>query len=387
LAKPSGPKCNLDCTYCFYLKKEELFPATSNFRMSAQVREAYVRQYIESQPGNEVTFAWQGGEPTLMGLGFFRDVVALQKKYCLEEKNKSKTCTNAFQTNGVLINDEWAAFFKEHDFLVGLSLDGPRHIHDANRVDQGGAPTFDSVMRAAAVLHKHQVRVNCLTCVCRANEAHGAEVYRFLRDEAKFEHLQFIPIVEPVVGTSVSIARPGQSQGVHDHLVMPWSVRSEGYGRFLNAVFDAWLEHDVGRVFVQTFEVTLNSVMGLPAPLCIHRKECGRAMAVEHDGTLYSCDHFVTPQHALGNILKDDLATLAQSPAQKKFGTDKSVLPRECRLCEYLPLCYGECPKNRLIDVGDKHAKLNYLCAGLKRYYAHVLPVLSHMAHDISRQR
>ncbi len=386
LAKPIGPVCNLDCIYCFYLHKENFFPKGEKFQMSDETLDNFIRQYIEAQEVPEINFAWQGGEPTLLGVKFFRKVIELQKKYAPD----NKTITNAFQTNGVLLDDEWCEFLKEHDFLVGLSLDGPRERHDKYRVDKGGKPTFDRVMAGLRVLQKHEVRVNSLTCVNRLTGQHGGEVYRFLRDEAGLEHMQFIPIVEE---RSYEEQAPGVRVGSaaeQDPLrvVTPWTVEPKQFGRFLCGVFDEWVRHDVGKVFVQHFEVTLALVVGMPSPLCIFSKTCGKATAIEHDGTLYACDHFVYEDFKLGNVNEAHLRDMVVSKAQIRFGVDKfSKLPRRCKRCEFLHLCYGECPKNRILKTPDGEPGMNYLCEGLKIFFAHVTPIMGMMAKELQAGR
>jgi uncharacterized protein len=386
LAKPVGPICNLDCRYCFYLHKENFFPKGEKFQMSDETLENFVRQYIESQQVPEINFAWQGGEPTLLGVKFFRKVIELQKKYA----QPGKTVSNAFQTNGVLLDDEWCEFLKEHDFLIGLSIDGPREMHDKYRVDKGGKPTFDRVMAGLRVLQKHGVRVNSLTCVNRVTGNHGGDVYRFLRDDAGLEHMQFIPIVEErTYEEQAPGVRTGDAAGQDPlRIVTPWTVEPKQFGRFLCGVFDEWVRHDVGKIFVQHFEVSLALVMGLPSPLCIFSKTCGKATAIEHDGMLYSCDHFVYDPFKLGNVNREHLRDMLVSKSQIKFGVDKfSKLPRYCRQCEYLTLCYGECPKNRILKTPDGEPGLNYLCAGLKIFFAHVTPVLGMMAQELRAGR
>lgn len=388
LAKPIGPICNLDCTYCFYLHKENFFPKGENFRMSEATLETYVKQYIEGQDVPQIDFAWQGGEPTLLGLNFFEKAVELEKKYC----PPGKTVTNAFQTNGVLLDDEWCAFFKENDFLIGLSIDGPKPLHDKYRVDKNGKSSFDDVMRARELLQKHGVRVNALTCVNRFNQNHGREVYKFLRDVCGFEFMQFIPIVEKEDFEKVAphIKDPNGTPERADPLLMvtPWTVKSDSYGRFLCAVFDEWVRNDIGKVYVQGFEVTLGSVMGLPAALCVFSKTCGRALAIEHDGSFYSCDHFVYEEYKLGKIQDQTMRQMVNSDAQKKFGNDKfDSLPRYCRTCEFLELCYGECPKNRFIKTPDGEEGLNYLCEGLKIYFAHTTKYFALMGRELRAGR
>jgi len=388
LAKPIGPICNLDCTYCFYLHKENFFPAGEQFRMRPEVLEKFIQQYIEGQDVPQIDFAWQGGEPTLLGLDFFRQVVELQKKHC----PAGKTVSNAFQTNGVLLDDAWGEFFKAHDFLIGLSIDGPKALHDAYRVDKGGQSSFDAVMRGLGFLKKHGVRYNTLTCVQRDNEAHGREAYQFLRDECGSDFMQFIPIVEKTNFEAVGpgLADPSGKPEPRDPLrqVTPWTVKSESYGRFLCAVFDEWVRHDMGKVYVQLFEITLGSTMGLPSSLCVFSKNCGRAVAIEHDGALYSCDHYVYPEYKLGSVLDGTLRQMVTSERQQQFGKNKfDSLPRYCKRCDFLDLCYGECPKNRFIQTPDGEAGLNYLCVGLKIYYAHTQPYFQAMARELSNQR
>ena len=366
LAKPTGAVCNLDCKYCFYLDKEELYPH-SNFRMSSQVMETYVRQLIEAHQAPSVSLSWQGGEPTLMGLDFFRQVVAHAEKH----RKPGTRIEHTIQTNGVLLDDEWCSFLREHGYLVGLSLDGPRELHDAYRVDKRGQPTFLRVMRALRLLQKHGVEHNLLTTVSAANAGHPLEVYRFLRDEAGARFIQFIPIVE---------RRPAPD------LVTDRSVRSDEWGTFLITVFDEWIKRDVGRVFVQMFDAALGSWLGVHPGLCIFAEKCGDALVLEHNGDVYSCDHFVTPDYRLGNILETPLGDLVSSPPQRRFGSDKKdTLPRYCRECEVRFACNGECPKNRFISTPDGEPGLNYLCAGYRRFFNHIDPYMRKMVDLIRR--
>ncbi|MDY7041834.1 MAG: anaerobic sulfatase maturase, partial [Chloroflexota bacterium] len=308
MAKPRGAICNLDCEYCFYLSKKALYPDGS-FRMSDEVLETYVRQYIEAQGVPEANFAWQGGEPTLMGLDFFRRAVAYQDKY----RKPGMRIENALQTNGTLLDDEWCRFFKEHGFLVGISLDGPRALHDVYRKDKGGAPTFDRVMKGLSLLRKHEVDFNILACVSAANVEHPLEVYRFLRDEAGAEFIQFIPIVERQDDTGFQESSRLTSR----------SISGEQYGEFLIAVFDEWVRCDVGRVFVQMFDTALGHWLGAPGGLCVFAETCGLALAMEHNGDLYACDHFVEPRHYLGNVTERPMVELVASPQQRQFGLAK----------------------------------------------------------------
>ncbi len=373
MLKPRGPICNLDCEYCYYLSKERLFP-DSKFRMPVTLLEEYTRQLIEAQPGPEVTFAWQGGEPTLIGLQFFQQAIAYQQQYA----RPGMHIDNTLQTNGTLLDDAWCAFFKEHDFLIGVSLDGPRAIHDAYRVDKGGRPTFDRVMAGIALLKKHSVAFNILTTVHAANSDHGLEVYRFLRDEVQTQFIQFIPIVE----------RTGADAASGEVLVTHRSVTGEGYGRFLVDVFDEWARRDVGNVFVQIFDVALAAWSGHRPGLCIFEKTCGSALAMEHTGDLYSCDHFVEPEYHLGNILEVPMATLAQSEAQRAFGLAKrDALPHMCRACDVRFVCNGGCPKNRLLHTPDGEPGLNWLCDGYQMFFRHIAPAMQFMATELHAGR
>jgi uncharacterized protein len=357
MVKPIGPICNLDCQYCYYLEKEDLYPGVSRWRMPEETLERYIRQHIAAYPAGipEIHFSWQGGEPTLMGLDFFRRVVELQQEHC----PPGVKATNSFQTNGTLLDDEWATFFQENDFLIGLSLDGPGELTDAYRVDKEGLPTFKRVMAGLRLLQQHQVQYNVLCTVHAANQHFGRRVYQFFRGQS-IEFIQFIPIVE----------RIGSSDQASDR-----SVESAQFGRFLAEVFDEWVRNDVGRVYVQTFEETLRCLMGGTEGLCVFNKTCGDALAMEHNGDLYSCDHFVTPDYKLGNVRETPLLEILNQPEQKKFGQDKfDTLPNYCLECDYLKYCYGECPKNRFIETPDGQPGLNYLCAGLKTYFAHTMP-------------
>jgi uncharacterized protein len=387
MTKPIGPICNLDCTYCFYLEKEKLYPGTKpgtkSWVMSGEVLERYVREYVAAQPQDEVHFAWQGGEPTLLGVDFFRTVVELQQRYA-----NGKTIHNALQTNGVLLDDEWGEFLAEHEFLVGVSIDGPRELHDCYRVDKGQAPTFDRVMRGIAMLKEHKVEFNTLTVVHRRNSEHPLEVYRFLK-EIGTGFIQFIPIVERKAadadGNGLVLIKPSFESAAE---VTEWSVEPEAYGRFLSRIFDEWVKKDVGRTFVQLFDVALESWMGMEASLCVFRKTCGSALAMEHTGDLYSCDHFVYPENKLGNIMETALEKLVDSPEQHAFGEAKlNSLPKMCRTCEVRFACNGECPKHRFLTTPDGEPGLNYLCAGYKHFFKHVNPYMQFMAGELRAGR
>ena len=352
LAKPSGPICNLDCQYCYFLEKEALYPG-DRFRMSDLTLERYVRQVIEAQTGPEVTIAWQGGEPTLMGVDFFRRAMALVDQY----RRPGQSMAHTIQTNGTLLTDEWCAFLAEHHFLVGLSIDGPRELHDAYRVDKRGRPTFARVMEGFTRLRAHGVDLNVLCTVNAANQDYPLEVYRFFRDDLDVRHIQLIPIVE----------RVGDDQ------VTDRSVDPVAWGRFLSAVFDEWVVRDVGDVFVSHFDAALASWVGVRPALCIFGETCGDAVALEHNGDLYSCDHFVEPEHLLGNIAETHLVELLASKPQRAFGAAKrDSLPAYCRQCSVRFACHGECPKNRFVLTPDGEPGLNYLCPGYLAFFTHI---------------
>jgi uncharacterized protein len=367
LAKPSGATCNLACSYCFFLDKELLYPG-SKFRMSEETLETYIRQLIESHRSSRVTVAWQGGEPTLMGVDFYRKALQFQDKY----RRPGMQFENTMQTNGTLLDDEWCEFFKENNFLIGLSLDGPRHLHDTYRVDKGGRPTFDKVMRGLRLLQKHGVEYNILVTVNRVTGDHPKEVYRFLRDEVGTSWIQFIPVVERNNPDGLNLIQTG-NQVTHR------SVQPEQFGRFLIQVFDEWVHNDVGKVFVQTFEAGLRNWMRhinmrvTTSGMCVFEKTCSYGLALEHNGDLYSCDHFVEPNFLLGNLKEEHMLEMVASQQQYKFGQDKyDTLPSYCLECPVLFACNGECPKNRFIETPTGEPGLNYLCAGYKAFFQRV---------------
>ncbi len=389
LAKPTGAACNLDCKYCFFLSKERLYPGEKT-RMSEETLESYLRQMLQPPDADEVTIAWQGGEPTLMGLDFFKRAIELVNRH----RRPGQQVQHIIQTNGVLLDDEWCAFFKEHGFLVGLSLDGPREMHDAFRVTKGGAGTFDRVRQGWETLRRHQVDVNVLCSIHAANAGHPLEVYRFFRDELGASFLQFIPIVERATPEMLPLAnqgwgeKPGAKRPLYTQqgqLVTGRSVGAEPFGRFLIAIFDEWVRRDVGQVFVQTFDATLGSFVGLNS-LCIFSPTCGNAVCLEHNGDLYCCDHYVEPGYLLGNISQTPLFELAASQRARAFGQAKrDRLPKYCRGCPVRFACHGECPRNRFISAPDGEAGLNYLCAGYKSFFTHVDRPMRIMA-DLLRQ-
>lgn len=391
LVKPSGSTCNLDCTYCFFLSKEALYP-NSKSRMSEQTLENYIRQLLESHRTPTVTVAWQGGEPTLMGLDFFRKSVEFVEKY----RRPGQEIEYTFQTNGVLLDDDWCAFLKEHNFLIGLSVDGPRPIHNTYRLNKGGAGTFDQVMRGLDALKRNNVDFNILCTVNAANQYHGREVYRYFRDELGATWMQFIPIVERATAELLPLAnqgwheRPGGERPLYvqaGDLVTERSVGGEQYGRFLVDIYEEWIRGDVGRIFVQLFDVTLHAYFGEHL-LCVHAPTCGYGPALEHNGDLYTCDHFVEPNYLLGNINQTHMIELVASPQMRRFGDDKrDLLTKQCRDCDVRMLCNGGCPKDRFMTSRDGEPGHNYLCEGLYHFFDHVRPTMTIMAQYIRRNQ
>ncbi|EEW25775.1 anaerobic sulfatase maturase [Rhodobacter ferrooxidans] len=361
MVKPSGPRCNLDCSYCFYLSKTGLYPEERKFRMNDAVLETYIRDHIAAHVAlgvPEVGFTWQGGEPTLLGLPFFERVLELQRQYA----PPGFRISNSIQTNGTLLDTDWAAFLARNSFLVGLSLDGPKALHDRYRIDRAGRPSFDAVMRGLDLLRQHKVDTNLLCVVHSHNVLKPKEVYRFLRGQGEF--LQFIPLVDP--------GPDGQAS--------PQSLRPAAFGKFLCEVFDLWVQHDVGRVFVQFFDEQLRLWMGHPASLCVFAETCGPALALEQNGDLYACDHFVTPEHRLGNIMQTSMADMAWSQRQRAFGAAKADLPPQCVACSHHFACNGGCPKDRIGPGG-----VNYLCAAYKAFFQHAGPKLWQMAALVAK--
>jgi uncharacterized protein len=392
LAKPTGAVCNLDCTYCFFLSKEMLYPG-SRFRMADELLELYLSQLIEAHANApEVVVAWQGGEPTMMGLDFFRRSVELAQRL----RRPGQRVAYTIQTNGTLLDDEWGRFFAEHGFLVGLSIDGPREIHDAYRVDKGGKGTFDRVMGGLDVLQRAGVEWNALTTVHAANEHVGREVYRFLRDECGARFMQFIPIVERTTERLLPIANEGWGESVRDRplyvqegdLVTDRSVSPAGYGRFLIDVFEEWKRRDIGEVYVQMFDVALANWYGEPPSLCVHSETCGLALALEHTGDLYSCDHFVEPTYKLGNIGETRMIDLIVLPQQREFGLAKrDTLPPFCLECDVRFACHGGCPKDRFTRTPDGDPGLHYLCPSYKAFFHHIDPAMRAMCDLLRADR
>ncbi len=376
LAKPTGAICNLDCTYCFFLSKEQLYPG-DRFRMDDDLVRRYLTQLIEAHRTREITIAFQGGEPTLMGVAFYRRLVALAK----ELAGPQRVLEFTLQTNGTLLDDEWCEFLASENVLVGLSLDGPAPLHDAYRVDKQGRPTYERVKGAWELLQRHDVATNVLCSVHAANADHALEVYRHFRDDLGVRFLQLIPIVERVTPDLIERADAGWGERASDRplyvqdgaIVTQRSVTSEQWGRFLIEIFDEWVRSDVGEVFVPSFDAALAAWIGVASPMCIFSETCGTAVALEHNGDVYSCDHYVEPDYLLGNIVDEHLAALVGSPKQRAFGQAKaSTLPRQCVSCEVRFACHGECPRNRFLRTDDGDEGLNYLCAGYFAFFTHI---------------
>lgn len=361
-AKPTGALCNLDCRYCYYLKKEQLYPESTSLRMPDDLLDEYIAQQIAIAPGDEILFSWHGGEATTLGLDYFRRIVELERRHCPVGKHVS----NSIQTNGVLLNEEWCNFFAAERFGVGLSVDGPEPLHDAYRVTKGQKPTHRQVMQGYRMLRQRKIPVDLLCVVHAQNVRQPLDVYHFFK-EIGAQYLSFIPLVEP---------QPGAPAGVSDR-----SVPAEAFGDFLCAIFNEWVRRDMGRLIVQIFEEAARPAYGLNHSLCVFRPTCGDEPVIEHNGDLYQCDHFVTPEHRLGNIRETPLADLLESPAQEAFGQAKlERLTRQCQACDVRAMCNGGCPKDRIIATPDGEPGLNYLCAGYRRFFTYCRPYTERMA-------
>ncbi len=391
MAKPAGALCNMNCSYCFFLHKQDL--TGSKFIMSDEILEQFIKSYISSQQTDVVTFTWQGGEPTLAGLDFFKKAVKLQEKY-----GQGRYIENDLQTNGLLLDDEWSKFLKDNNFLVGISIDGPAEIHDLHRKDKSGNPTHKKVMRAIELLHRYEIPFNALAAVNHDSAKQPLEVYRFLRDQAGTKHIQFLPVVEPadfavtapaywdmsslpVAGTAR--VNPGNSGS----FVTPWSVNAEDYGNFLKIIFDEWHINDTGNVFIYLFECMVGIWSGQKSILCNLAAGCGNALALDCDGSVYFCDRFVYPDYFIGNVLQSPLEQIASSPDNLLFGKLKSAVPRECKRCQWSFACHGDCPKNRFLKTSNGEPGLNYLCPGLKIFFTHADPYLRDMARQINEMK
>ncbi len=377
MAKPVGPVCNLDCRYCFYTEKEALFPKNHTYRMSNEVLETFIQNYIESQPLSPVPFVWQGGEPALAGLDFYREVVRLQNKYA-----HGKQITNALQTNGTLLDESWCEFMARNNFLVGLSLDGPQDIHDYYRVDRNDRPTFEAVMRGLELLKKHGVEFNVLACVTKLSAKRPLDVYKFLKKQG-VRFIQFIPVIERLPDSDAqkkglrlaAPASPHQEQILSE--ITDWTVEPAAHGNFLIKIFDEWIRSDVGSMFVMNFEWALSSWVNGISCACTFSENCGQCLVMEHNGDVYSCDHYVYRDYWLGNILNTDLRQIAESEKQLRFGRDKQeTLPECCKKCDVLFACHGDCPKHRFVKGGKDRPRVSYLCEGYKSFFKHIAPYM-----------
>jgi uncharacterized protein len=367
-AKPAGPICNLDCHYCYYLKKKQLYPEGESFFMPDDILEQYIIQHIDACPESVIRFSWHGGEPTVLGLDYFRKIVSLQKKH----KPPNRRIANGIQTNGTLLDDEWCRFLGNEGFAVGLSLDGPQEIHDRYRLTKDGKPTHKKTMSGYELLRKYKVYFDILCVVNSYNVKYPHKVYQFFR-KIEAPYISFLPMVEP---------RTDNESGVS-----ALTVPAEAWGIFLCTIFDEWMSRDIGRIKIQIFEEAARTAFGQEHSLCIFRPICGDIPVVEHNGDFFSCDHFVDTEHRLGNILETPLLDLLESQRQKAFGQAKlDTLPRYCRDCEVRAMCNCGCPKNRFIKTPDGEAGLNYLCAGYKRFFNHCRPFVSAVAAQWSRQ-
>lgn len=381
MAKPVGASCNLNCTYCYYLEKKILYPGGP--RMELSLLEKYIRQYIQRQNVPVINFVWQGGEPALAGIDFYQQAISLQKQYA-----GGKQIFNSFQTNGLLINEQWCKFFSENNFLIGISLDGPKKFHDHNRKMKGDQPTFDQVLHAIDLLKKYKVEFNTLTTINSFNSSYPVEIYKFLKDIGS-QYIQFLPVVERIAQSATEDGLMLVNADFQENAkVTPWSVTAQDYGNFMCSIFDLWVKNDVGKYYIQLFDATLANWMGENPGICVFTKMCGDALVLEANGDVYSCNHFVYPQYLLGNINFTDLFFLAKSSRQIKFGEQKwTTLPEQCKQCEYCFACYGECPKHRFEKTENGQSGLSYLCGGYKKFFAHVDPYMQYMAEQLKQKR
>ena len=380
MAKPAGARCNLRCSYCYYLEKARLYPETAHHTMSDELLELFTRQYIEAQTQPEIVFTWHGGEPLLRPIGFYRKALAYQRAYA-----RGRSIFNCIQTNGTLLNDEWCRFFHDNGWLVGISIDGPQEYHDSYRRTADNRPTHSQVMRGIELLQKHQVEWNAMAVVHALNADHPREFYQFFC-ETGCQYLQFAPIVER--HAAHADGRQLASLTDREAPLTALSVRPDQWGDFLIALFDQWVRRDVGRVFVELFDCTLANWCGVAPGICIFARDCGHAGVMEYNGDVYSCDHFVFPEYKLGNIRSQTLTEMLYGPKQQQFSDLKhGALPQQCLECRYEFACHGECPKNRFVPDRYGNPGLNYLCEGYRRFFEHVAPYMDFMRNEIIHQR
>ena len=382
MAKPVGPMCNMECDYCYYLEKSELYKDRKEYKMQENLLERFIDGYINSQTTPAVLFVWHGGEALIRGIDFFRKAIRLQQQY-----GRGREISNAIQTNGLLLNDEWCRFFKDNNFLVGISIDGPERIHDHYRKNCGGKGTFKQVMRGIELLHRHGIEFNTLSVIHDYNVDYPIIIYRFFKDIGS-RFMQFTPIVERLGTRLDGLEMLTAEDHPEDSELAPWSVDPVAYGNFYIRIFDEWVRRDVGKYYVQLFDATLAGMVNQQPGVCIYAKTCGHALAMEHNGDIYACDHFVYPEYLRGNILRDSLVGITLSDEQKHFGNLKyNGLPHQCLDCRFIDLCNGECPKNRIATTSDGEYGLNYLCPGLKLYFEHVYPYMEFMAEELRNHR
>jgi uncharacterized protein len=388
MLKPAGSLCNLDCNYCYYLDKADIYGGREP-RMTEEMLEEVVREYIAANDVPEVTFNWHGGEPLVLGIDFYKKAIEFEQKYA-----GGKIIHNTIQTNGTLLNREWTSLFRKHNFLVGISIDGPQDIHDRYRKDKGRNPTFDKVIRGIGLLYSAGVEFNTMSTVNKASEGRGLEVYQFLKSIGS-HYMQFMPVLEhvkypldkngkPFKGARPFIVDPHESGAQ----IAPWSVSDVGFGKFMCDIFDYWVRNDVGRYYVNQFDATLANWYGVQPGTCVYAETCGGNSVIEHNGDLYPCDHFVYPKYLLGNITEKSISDMMKSDLQVKFGIDKrNSLPSKCRRCEWLFTCHGECPKHRFNSTEAGETGLNALCTGYKMFYSHVAPYMDFMKDLLNEEK
>ncbi|MGL4853223.1 MAG: anaerobic sulfatase-maturation protein [Phocaeicola sp.] len=383
MVKPVSSICNLACTYCYYLEKHNLYKNSklNNFTMTDELLERFIQQYIESQTQSQVLFTWHGGETLMRPLAFYKKVMTLQQRYA-----RGRTIDNCIQTNGTLLNDEWCRFFKENNWLVGVSIDGPKEFHDEYRRNKSGAPSFHKVMSGINLLNKHGVEWNAMAVVNDYNADFPLEFYRFFKSIG-CRYIQFTPVVERLVEHKDG-RHLGSLSDQGEYPVAEFSVTPQQWGDFLCAIFDEWVRQDVGEYYIQLFDTTLANWVGEQPGLCSMAKSCGHAGVMEYNGDLYSCDHFVFPEYKLGNIYEESLTKMMYSEKQRAFGNAKQdSLPSQCRSCSYLFACNGECPKNRFVKTSEPGKDLNYLCPGYAKFFHHVAPYMDFMKRELLAQR
>lgn len=381
MAKTAGSLCNLRCKYCYYLEKAKLYDNNEKHVMSDQMLERFTKQYIEAQTSQDVMFTWHGGETLMRPISFYKKALRFQQLY-----GKGRRIANCIQTNATLLNDDWCKFFRDNNFLVGVSIDGPQEYHDAYRLSADGRPTWNQVMRGIRLLNQYHVEWNALAVVNNLNVEHPHEFYQFFKD-IRCQFIQFTPIVERIVDNrndGLTLA-PGMEEGGH---MADFSVTPEQWGKFLCEIFDEWVRHDVGTYFIQTFDATLANWVGVAPGICSLSKECGHAGIMEYNGDVYSCDHFVYPEHMLGNLRHKTITEMMYSDKQRQFAKMKTeMLPKQCNECDFLFACHGECPKNRFVKDNYGNPGLNYLCKGYHMFFQHVKPYMDFMKGELAAQR